>query len=105
MSTTEHLALQKFQAIHMPLRCAITPRQGAGSMNSCIVATNAIDKAAEFRHTAFFCSLEPGVQCLRLPFFEQGHKFLAQHVDGVEFVVEGYLLNLVPLHRREFRGG
>ena len=74
-------------------------------MNSGIVATNAVDKAAQFRHTALFSSLEPGVQCLRLPFFEQGHKFLAQHVDDVEFVVAVYLLNLLPLHRREFRGG
>ncbi len=98
MSATKHLAFEKFEPIDMPLRSAVTPRQGAGRANSSIVSTNAVDKAAQFRHTALFRSLEPGVQCLRLLFFEQGHKFLAQEIDGVEFLMEVHLLNLVLLH-------
>ncbi len=98
MSATKHLAFEKFEPIDMPLRSAVTPRQGAGRANSSIVSTNAVDKAAQFRHTALLRSLEPGVQCLRLLFFEQGHKFLAQEIDGVEFLMEVHLLNLVLLH-------
>src|SRR6266568_4920928 len=102
MSATKHLALEKFESIDMALRRAVTPRQGARRANSSIVSTNAVDKAAQFRHTALFRSLEPSVQCLRLPFFEQGHKFLAQQVDGAQFLMEVYLLNLLLLHFGEF---
>src|SRR5438876_7404914 len=101
MGTAKHLALEKFEAVDMALRGPITPGQRASSAHSGIVSTNAVDKAAEFRHTALFRALEPGVQCLRLPFFEQGHKFLAQQVDGAEFLIEVYLLNPLLLHLGE----
>src|SRR5450755_1142900 len=101
MSTTKHLALQKFETVDVALRGPITPRQAASSANSGIVSTNAVDKAAQFPHAALFCSLEPGVQSLCLPFFEQGHKFLAQQVDGAEFLIQGDLFNLLLLHLGE----
>src|SRR6266487_329334 len=101
MGTAKHLALEKFEAVDMALRGPITPGQRASSTYSSIVSTNAVDKAAQFRHTALFRSLEPGVQCLRLLFFEQGHKFLAQAIDGVEFLVEVHLLKLLLLHLGE----
>ena len=78
MGTTEHLALQKFEPIDMALRDAITPRQAESRMNSSIISTNAVDKAAKFAYMTRFCSLEPAVQCLHLAFFEHGHKFLAR---------------------------
>jgi hypothetical protein len=61
MGTAKHLALEKFEAVDMALRGSITPRQRAGSTHSGIVSTNAVDKAAEFGHTALFRSLEPSV--------------------------------------------
>ena len=39
-----------------------------------------------------------------LSFFEQRHKFLAQEIDGVEFLMEVDLLNLSLLYLSEFRG-
>jgi hypothetical protein len=47
MGTTKHLPLQKFEPVDMPLRGAITPRQAEGSVNSGIVSTNPVDKAAQ----------------------------------------------------------
>src|SRR5579859_3982013 len=102
MGTTEHLTLEKFEAVHMAFRRPITPRQGTRGANSSIVSTNAVDKAGKLAHMALFRSLEPRVQCLRLPFFEQGYKFLAQQVDAAQFLIEGELLNLLLLHLSEF---
>jgi hypothetical protein len=56
MGTTEHLALQKFEAIDMPLCDAVTPLERASCMNGGVIATNPIDKAGEFGHLAGFCS-------------------------------------------------
>src|SRR5436853_7423890 len=56
MGTAKHLALEKFEAVDMALRGPITPGQRAGSTHSGIVSTNAVDKAAELRHTALFRS-------------------------------------------------
>src|SRR5438128_7318076 len=103
MSATKHLTLQKFEPVDMSLRGAITPRQTEGSTNSGIVSTNPVDKAAQFAHMRGFCSLEPGVQCLHLTFFEHGDKLLAQEVDGAEVLVKVHLRNLVLLHLGEFR--
>src|SRR6266446_19021 len=104
MSATKHLALQEFEPVDMPLRGAITPRQAEGSANSGIVSTNPVDKAAQFAHMRGFCSLQPGVQGLRLAFFEHGDKLLAQEVDGAEVLVKVHLRNLLLLHLGEFRG-
>src|SRR6516165_9898618 len=98
MSTTEHLALQKFEPIHMSFERSITPRQRASITYSGIVSTNPVHKAGEFRHVTLFRSLEPSVQHLNLTFFEQRHKFLAQQVDGAEFLMEVHVLNLLLLH-------
>src|SRR6266699_686608 len=84
MGTAEHLALQKFEPVDVSLRNAITPGQGAGSVNSGIVSTNPVDKAGEFRHLTLLCLLEPALQCLCLMLFEQRHKFLTQQIDGAE---------------------
>src|SRR5207253_2090668 len=73
MSATKHLALQKFEPVDMPFRGAITPRQGEGCVNSGIVSTNPVDKAAQFGHVTGFGLLEPGVQCFRLAFFGSSH--------------------------------
>ena len=102
MGTAKHLALEKFEAVDMALRGSITPGQRAGSTHSGIVSTNAEDLAAEFRHPVLFRSLEPPISCRHLAFFEQSHKFLAQQVDGVEFLMEVHLLKLLLLHLREF---
>ena len=104
MGTAEHVALQKFEPVDVSLRSAITPRQGAGSVHSGIVSTNPVDKAAQFGHLTGFCSLQPGVQCLHLAFFEHGDKLLAQEVDGAEVLVAVHLRNLLLLHLGEFRG-
>src|SRR5215469_3817003 len=103
MSTTKHLALQKLEPIDMALRDAIAPRHAESRVNSSIISTNAVDKAAQFTHMTRFCSLEPAVQCLHLAFFEHGHKFLAQQIDGVE-VRTGLTdrLNLLLLLGRQF---
>src|SRR6266487_90152 len=77
-------------------------REVKGTTNSGIVSTDPVDKAGQFRHMARFCSLEPGVQCLHLVFFEQGDKFLAQEVDRAQVLVKGHLLNLSLLHFGEF---
>src|SRR5205809_1572596 len=100
MGTAEHLALQKFEPVDIPLRGAITPLRRESGANSGIIATYPIDKTGEFSHMACFGSVEPGVQCLRLAVFEHGHKLLAQEVDGTEVLVEVQLLNLVPLSLR-----
>ena len=102
MSATKHLAFQKFEPVDMSFRRAITPLRRESGVNSGIIATYPVDKTREFSHMIGFGSVEPGVQCLRLPFFEQGHKFLAQQVDGAEFLIEVYLLNLLLLHLGEF---
>jgi hypothetical protein len=100
MGTAKHLALEKFEAVDMALRGPITPGQRAGSTHSGRVSTHAEDLAAQFRHTARFRSLEPPISCRHLPFFEQSYKFLAQQVDGVEFLMEVHLLKPLLLHRR-----
>src|SRR5258708_25407465 len=102
MGTTEHLALQKFEPVHLALCGPIAPGQRAGSTNSGIVSTDPVDKAGQFRHMARFCSREPGVQYLHLAFFEQGDKFLAQEVDSAQVLIKGHLLNLSLLHFGEF---
>ncbi len=104
MGTTEHLALQKFEAVDMPLRDAITPLGRESGPNSSIISTNPVDKTAQFGHMTGFGALEPAVQCLLLAFFEHGHKLLAQEVDGAEFLVAVHLLHLVLLSRRQLRG-
>ena len=78
MRPTEHLPLQKFQAIHMPLYDPITPLRRESGVNSGIIATYPVDKTREFSHMTGFGSVEPGVQCLRLAVFEHGHKLLAK---------------------------
>src|SRR5258708_26236320 len=103
MSTTEHLALQKFEPVDMPLRGAITPGEGEGSAHSSSISTNPVDKAAQFGYVRRFCLLEPPIQCLHLAFFEHGDKLLAQAIDGAEFLVEVHLLHLVLLHLVKFR--
>ena len=44
MGTTKHLTFQKFQAVDMPLRDAITFWSRAGSIDSGIIAINAVGK-------------------------------------------------------------
>src|SRR5258708_17661408 len=105
MSATKHLAFQKFEPVDMAFRSAITPLRRESGANRGIIATYPVDKTGEFSHMARFGSVEPGVQCLRLAVFEQGHKLLAQEVDGMEVLVAVHLLNLVllslsPLGRR-----
>src|SRR5437588_8617400 len=104
MSTTKHLALQKFEPVDMSFRGAITPLRRESGANSGIIATYPVDKTGKFGHMARFGSREPGVQCLRPAFFEHGHKLLAQEVDGAEFLVEIHLLNLVLLNLRPLGG-
>src|SRR5437764_14271103 len=99
MGTAKHLPLQKFEPIDMALRDAITPRQAESRVNSSIISTNAVDKAAEFAHMTRFGSLEPAVQCLHLAFFEHGHKFLAQERDATQVLVLVHLRNLSLLYR------
>jgi hypothetical protein len=78
MSTTKHLTFQKLEPVDMALGDAITPLGRASGTNSGIISTNPVDKTGEFAHMTDFSSLEPGVQCLRLVFFEHGHKLLAK---------------------------
>src|SRR6266436_5717064 len=98
MCSAKHLPLQKFEAIDMSFRRAITPLRRASGANSGIIATYPIDKTGEFSHMTGFGSVEPGIQSLHLAVFEHGHKFLTQEVDSAEVLVEGHLLNLVLLH-------
>src|SRR5436305_14019481 len=98
MGTAKHLALEKFEAVDMALRGPITPGQTAGSTHSGIVSTNAVDKAAEFRHTVLCRSLEPPLQCRHPAFSEQSHKFLPPQLDGAEFLIQAQLLNMLLMH-------
>src|SRR5947199_5582612 len=66
----------------MFLRDAIAPGQAESSVNSGIISTNPIDKAAQFLHVSLFRSLEPSISCLCLAFFEQSHTFLPQWVSS-----------------------
>src|SRR5712692_1664950 len=103
MRTAKHVALQKFEAIHMPLCGSITPWQRAGSANSGIVATNPEDLAGEFRHLALFRALEPFIKRLRPAFFQQGCEFLTQEVNHAEFIAcLADMLNLMPLQCGQF---
>ena len=81
MSTTEHLALEKFEAVDVSLCDTITPLGRESRVNGGVISTNPIDKAAQFSHMAGFCPLEPGVQCLCPALFEPCDKFLAQEID------------------------
>src|SRR6266568_3265926 len=47
-----------------------------------------------------FALLPPPISCRHLAFFEQSYTFLAQQVDGVEFLMEVHLLKPLLLHRR-----
>jgi hypothetical protein len=49
-----------------------------------------------------FGSVEPGVQGLCLAVVEQGHKLLAQQVDGAEVLVEVHLLYQMLLRLSSF---
>ena len=105
MCPAKHLPLQKFEAVDMTLRRAITPLRRASGANSGIIATYSVDKTGEFSHMTGFGSVEPGIQSLHLAVFEHGHKFLTQEVDGAEVLVAVHLLNLLllrlsPLGRR-----
>lgn len=108
MRPTEHRPFQKFQAIDMPLYSPIAPRQREGRPHGRVITTNAIDKAASLCHTARFCSCEPSIQCLCLAFFEEGHEFLAQEIDRVQFgtsladLLDLLLLNNGQLLNRSF---
>lgn len=105
MRTAKHLAFEKFEAIDMSLRDAIAPLARASSTNSGIIATNAIDKTAQFAHLTGFGSFEPAVQCLYLAFFEHGHKILAQQVDGAQFLMAVHLFHLLLLSGSQLGGG
>src|SRR6266487_2320199 len=103
MRAAKHLALQKFEPVDMPLRDAITLRPRASSTNSGIISTDAIGKAPQFCYLALLRFLEPPIQCLFLAFFEQGHKFLTQEVDGAKFVTcPANLIDLLALERSQF---
>ncbi len=56
VGTTEHLPLQKFEAVDMPLRDAITPLGRESGANSGIISTNPVDKTGEFGHMTCFGS-------------------------------------------------
>src|SRR2546423_12401288 len=87
----------------MPFDDAITPRQRARCSHSSIIPPDPIDEAPQFAHLALFCSLEPAIKRLDLAFFEQGHEFVAQEVERLEFIAglaDG--LKLLPLPRRQF---
>ena len=104
MRTAKHLALEKFEPIDMSLGDPIAPLGRASGANSGIISTNPVDKTGEFGYMTGFSSLEPGVQSLRMAFFEHANKLLAQGVNGAEFLVAVHLRNLLLLHFRQFRG-
>ena len=84
MRTAKHVPLQKFQAIDMSLRDAITFSARASGVHSGIIPEDTIGKTLEFGDMTLFRSLEPRIECLCPPLFEHGHKFLAQEIDSVE---------------------
>ena len=105
MGAAKHLTLQKFEPIDMSLCDAVTLGPGESCVHGGIIPQDAIGKTLEFGDLTRFRSVQPPMQYLGLPLFEQGHKFLAQAIDGVEFLVEVHLLKLLLLHRgRVVRG-
>ena len=55
--TAKHVALQKFEAVDMSFRHAITPLRRASGANSGIIATYPVDKTREFCHMTGFGSV------------------------------------------------
>jgi hypothetical protein len=84
MRTPKHLTLQKFEAVDMSLRDAITFRARASGVHGGIIPEDTIGKTREFGDVTLFGSLEPLIECLCPLLFEHGHKFLAQQIDGVQ---------------------
>ena len=78
MSATKHLAFQKFEAVDLSFRHAITPIRRASGANSSIIAAYPVGKTREFCHMTGFGSVKPGVQVLGPAVFQQGHKLLAK---------------------------
>src|SRR5258708_36829492 len=84
MRTAKHLALEKFEAIDMTLRDAVTLRPRASCVHSGIIPQDAIGKTPQFGDMTLFCSFQPLIQGLCPPLFEHGHKFLTQEIDRVQ---------------------
>jgi hypothetical protein len=84
MSPAKHLPLEKFEAVDMPLRDAITLRPGESCVHSSIISEDAIGKTLEVGDMTLFRSLEPLIECLCPSLSEHAHKFLTQEKDFVE---------------------
>jgi hypothetical protein len=88
MSPAKHLPLEKFEAVDMPLRDAITLRPGESCVHSSIISEDAIGKTLEVGDMTLFRSLEPLIECLCPSLSEHAHKFLTQEKDFVESGVQ-----------------
>ena len=98
MGAAKHLTLQKFEPIDMSLCDAVTLGPGKSCVHGGIIPQDAIGKTLEFGDLTRFRSVQPPMQYLGLPLFEQGHKFLTQEINGVEIRTRlAHVLDLLPL--------
>ena len=80
--TATHLALERFQAIHMALHRAVTPGQRHAGFDGVIIVAQALRKPLQRHQGTLRRSGQPGIQLLGLALAHQLGKILGER-DGV----------------------
>src|SRR5215469_3785799 len=80
----KHVTFQKFEPIDMSLCDTVTLGPGASCVHGSVIPEDAIGKTLEFGYLTRFHSIQPPMQYLGLPLFEQDHTFLTQEISSVE---------------------